>query len=126
MKIKLKKLANQVVVITGASSGIGLATARMAAAGGAQLVLAARSADALRALANEINGKKRGQALCVEADVGDQDDVRAIARAAIERFGGFDTWINNAGIGMYGKLEKIPIGDMRKLFETNFWGLVYG
>ena len=126
MKITLKKIADQVIVITGASSGIGLATARMAAARGARLVLAARSPEALKELSDELNRKNRDQALCVEADVGNPDDVRAIVRAAIGRFGGFDTWINNAGIGMYGKLEEIPIGDMRKLFETNFWGLVYG
>ena len=126
MKIRLKKIGKQVLVITGATSGIGLATARMAAARGARLVLAARSTEALQELSDEIYRNHRHQALCVEADVGKQDDVRAIVRAAVERFGGFDTWINNAGIGMYGKLEDIPIGDMRKLFETNFWGLVYG
>src|SRR5205823_2475646 len=62
----------------------------------------------------------------VVADVGKQEDVRAIARAAQDAFGGFDTWINNAGTGMYGRLEEISIDDMRRLFETNFWGLIYG
>jgi short-subunit dehydrogenase len=52
--------------------------------------------------------------------------VRAIAAKAQEAFGGFDTWINNAGIGMYGRLEEVAIEDMRKLFETNVWGLIYG
>lgn len=126
MKMKLKRIYQQVMVITGGSSGIGLATARMAAQKGATLVLAARSSGALQQLTDEINRKHRRQAISVEADVGNQKDVRAVARAAIERFGGFDTWINNAGIGMYGKLEEIPIDDMRKLFETNFWGLIYG
>jgi short-subunit dehydrogenase len=125
MKIKLKKLRDQTIVITGASSGIGLATARMAAQKGAKLVLAARSDGALRTLTEEIR-QKGGQAIYFEADVGNPDDVREIARAAIERYGGFDTWVNNAGIGMYGKLEDVDVEAMRKLFETNFWGLLYG
>ena len=125
MKIKLKKVREQVIVITGASSGIGLATARMAAQKGAKLVLAARSDGALRTLTDEIK-RKGGQAIHFEADVGNPEDVVDIARAAIERFGGFDTWVNNAGIGIYGKLEDADIEDMRKLFETNFWGLLYG
>jgi short-subunit dehydrogenase len=52
--------------------------------------------------------------------------VRRIAQAAQEQFGGFDTWVNNAGVSIYGKLLKISIEDMRRLFETNFWGVVYG
>ncbi len=125
MKVKLKNLEKQVMVITGASSGIGLATARMAAKRGARLVLAARSENALRQLTDEIN-RKGGKAVYVVADVSKQDNVREIARVAQEKFGGFDTWINNAGTGMYGKLEDIAIEDMRKLYETNVWGLIYG
>lgn len=125
MKVKLKKLKNQVIVITGASSGIGLATARMAAKRGAKLVLAARSENALRRLTNEIR-QGGGHAAYIVADVSRRADVQAIARKAINEFGGFDTWINNAGIGMYGKLEDVSVEDMRKLYETNFWGLVYG
>ena len=125
MAIKLKALKHQVVVITGASSGIGLATARIAAGRGAKLVLAARSRDALNALVDEI-GKAGGEALAVVADVAQEEDVARIAKAALDRFGGFDTWINNAGVGMYGRLEEIPVSEMRKLFDTNLWGLVYG
>src|SRR4051812_25881945 len=98
MKTKLKSLKDQVIVITGASSGIGLATARKAAEKGAKLVLAARSSGALQELTDEINRKRPGQAIFVEADVGVETDVSAIARNAIQRFGGFDTWINNAGV----------------------------
>ncbi len=125
MKLKLKKLQNQTVVITGASSGIGLTTARMAAERGAQLVLAARSEDALRELTNEIT-QGGGRAVFVVADVSQEADVRRIAETAVQHFGGFDTWVNNAATGMYGKLEEVAVDDMRKLFETNFWGLVYG
>lgn len=125
MTPKLKKLRDQVIVITGASSGIGLVTARMAAEKGARLVLAARSEDALRELTQEIE-QQGGRATYVVADVSRQEDVHNIARKALERFGGFDTWINDAGVSIYGKLTDIPIEDMRKLFETNVWGVIYG
>ncbi|TGE28407.1 SDR family oxidoreductase [Hymenobacter metallicola] len=125
MTPKLKKLSQQILVITGASSGIGLVTARMAAEKGAKLVVAARSEHALRQLCEEINDQG-GQAIYVVADVANQDDVRRIAQAAQAKFGGFDTWINDAGVSIYGKIEDVPVEDMRKLFETNVWGLIYG
>ena len=123
MSVTLKPLDRQVVVVTGASSGIGLTTARKAAERGARVVLAARSGDDLQHLAGEIG---RGQALAVEADVTNRDDVARIAREARDAFGGFDTWVNNAGAFLYGTLEDTPVEDMRQLFEVNLWGLVYG
>ena len=125
MGLKLKKLDEQVLVITGASSGIGLVTAREAARRGAKLVLAARSEDALRLLAEEIN-TQGGEAVYVVADVGREGDVRRIAETALERFGRVDTWVNNAGVSIYGKILDTPVEDMRRLYETNFWGVVYG
>lgn len=125
MKVNLKKLNEQVIVITGASSGIGLVTARQAAQQGAKLVLAARSEEALNQLCAEIT-QSGGQAIYVVADVCQEADVQYISQVAQQHFGGFDTWINNAGVSIYGKLEQVPVEDMRKLFETNFWGLVYG
>jgi short-subunit dehydrogenase len=125
MNIELKKLNKQTIVITGVSSGIGLVTARAAAKRGARLVLAARNERALRQLADEINGAG-GEAIYVAADVGKEGDVRRIAETALQHFGGFDTWINNAGVSIYGKLMEVPLEDMRQLFETNFWGVVYG
>jgi len=125
MRIALKPLSQQVVVITGASSGIGLVTARMAAKAGARVVLAARNAPALHRLAREIE-EQGGQALSVPTDVTHDNDVRRLADAAIRRFGGFDTWVNNAGISVYGRIEEVSLEDHRQLFETNFWGLVYG
>jgi short-subunit dehydrogenase len=125
MRVSLKTLPEQVMVITGASSGIGLVTARLAAAGGAKVVLAARNAPALYRLAREIE-EQGGQALAVPTDVTHDNDVRRLADAAIRRFGGFDTWVNNAGITIYGRIEEVSLEDQRQLFETNFWGLVYG
>jgi short-subunit dehydrogenase len=125
MKLHLKKLRDQVIVLTGASSGIGLVTARRAARRGARLVLAARSEDELRQLANEINAHG-GQAVAVAADVSHEEDVRRLAEAAQSRFGGFDTWVNNAGVTILGRLEEVSLEDMRRLFDINFWGIVYG
>lgn len=123
--VRLKKVGDQVIVIVGASSGIGLATARMAAKQGARLVLAARSENALRELVTEIHGAG-GDAIYVVADVTHEEDIQRIADTAIQNYGGFDTWINDVGVGMYGKITDIPISDMRSLFETNVWGMVSG
>ena len=125
MKPTLKKLSEQVLVITGASSGIGLTTARMAARRGARLVLASRNEQALKQLVAELQAAG-GEAVCVAADVGRYDDVQKIALVAVERFGGFDTWVNNAGVSVFGRLEDVAMEDHRRLFETNFWGVVHG
>jgi short-subunit dehydrogenase len=125
MGAQLKKLGEQTIVITGASSGIGLVTARMAARQGAKLVLAARSEDALRRLVDEIKAEG-GEAIYVVADVGQEQDVRRIRDAAIQHFGGFDTWVNNAGVSIYGRVLDVSMEDHRQLFETNYWGLVHG
>ncbi len=125
MRVRLKKLQDQIVVITGASSGIGLATAEMAVERGARVVLAARSGEELRALTARLNrhGKR---ATAIAADVADEAAVQRIADHAVAEFGGFDTWVNNAGISVYGRLTDVPMADKRRVFETNFWGLVYG
>jgi len=125
MNIHLKKLSDQVLVLTGATSGIGLVTARQAARRGARLVLAARSEAELRELENEITSRG-SQAVSVVADVGHQEEVQRIAAMARERFGGFDTWVNNAGVSLFGRLEEIDLADARRLFDTNFWGVVHG
>lgn len=125
MAISLKPLADQVIVITGASSGIGLVTARMAAQKGAKLVLAARNEEALRQLVDEICSQG-GQAIDVVADVGQEEDVNRLAERAIAEFGGFDTWVNNAGVSIFGGCMEVSIPDMKRMFDTNFWGVVYG
>ncbi|NYE59971.1 short-subunit dehydrogenase [Duganella sp. 1224] len=125
MAIRLKKLDQQVMVITGATSGIGLTTARMAAEKGARLVLAARDSNALDQLVAELRGQGR-EALAVPTDVGSRDEVTALGRAAVERFGRIDTWVNNAGVSIYGRHREVPLEDQRQLFQTNFWGVVHG
>lgn len=125
MKLELKKLSKQVVVITGASSGIGLTTARMAARRGAKLVLVARGEAALEQLAQELR-QEGCDAIWYAADVGKEAELKRAAERAIEHFGRIDTWINNAGVGIFGRNQQVSREDQRQLFETNFWGVVHG
>ena len=125
MTVKLKKVADQVIVITGASSGIGLATAEMAVERGARIVMAARSEDELREVVQRLNRNGK-RATYIAADVSDEAAVQRIADKAIAEFGGFDTWVNNAGVIRVRAAGRRPDDDHRRLFETNFWGVVYG
>jgi short-subunit dehydrogenase len=125
MKPTLKPLDQQVIVITGASSGIGLATAHAAATRGAALVLSSRNEEVLSEIVEQINAD-HGRAIFVTADVSDRAQVQRIADAAIARFGRIDTWINDAGLSIYGKLTEVSEADARRLFDINFWGVVNG
>jgi len=125
MRFKQKKIHEQVIVITGATSGIGLETARLAARSGARVVLAARNSQALKQVVDEIRARG-GKAISVPADVACLADVQYIADQAIAKYGRFDTWVNNAGVSMFGRLMEIPIEDERRLFDVNFWGVVNG
>jgi short-subunit dehydrogenase len=125
MAVDLKPLDQQVIVITGASSGIGLATALAAAEKGAKLVLAARAGQTLDEVCQRIK-TDGGQAIYVVADVGRREQVEHIAEATIQKFGRIDTWVNDAGVSIYGRLDEVSDEDNRRLFDTNFWGVVYG
>ena len=125
MRPDLKPLSSQALVITGATSGIGLATARAAAARGAKLLLVSRNEQALRALCEELRARG-GVADFVAADVGDLVVLETVARRADELYGGFDTWVNNAGVSIFGTIADTPLEDQRRLFDTNYWGVVHG
>jgi len=120
-----KPLSEQVVLITGASSGIGRRSAVRFASAGAKLVLVARSAEALQSLVEEIE-RDGGEAVAAPADVADFEQFKAASGTGIGRFGRIDTWVNNAGVGMYTKILETDVADDRRLFETNFWGIVNG
>ncbi len=108
------ELTDAVVLVTGASSGIGAATARAAADAGAKVVLAARRVDRIRALADELP-----DALAVETDVTRDGDLAALAAAALDRYGRIDVLINNAGQGLHEPLERVDPADFRAVLELN-------
>lgn len=122
---KHKPLREQVIVITGASSGIGLTTAEMAAKKGAKVVLTARTEEKLRKICENLRKKGRTVAY-IPADVGDPADVARVVHFAEQTYGRIDTWVNNAGLAIFGKLEAVEIKDAKRLFDTNFWGMVHG
>ncbi|HKT58799.1 MAG TPA: SDR family oxidoreductase, partial [Gemmatimonadales bacterium] len=118
-------LSTQCVVLTGASSGIGRCTARMLAALGARIVVTSRRADALESLVRDIEWGG-GQAIAVPGDVSREGDLRLVARAAVNRFGGIDTWVNNAGVYLQAPVEATTLDEYRRLLEVNFLGYVAG
>ena len=125
MPVELLPLHEQVMVITGASSGIGLVAASQAAARGASVVLAARNPRDLDHAVDEIR-RCGGRAVSVLADVADPRQVEAIGDAAIQAFGRIDTWVNNAAVSMYGRITDLRVDDMRRQMDVNYWGQVYG
>lgn len=125
MKGRRRKLSEQVWVITGGSSGIGRTTGRMAAERGAKVVLASRDADDLRQAVAVIQ-EAGGEATFVVCDVADPDAVRNVGETAVRTYGRIDTWFNNAGVSVYGRILDVPIEDARRIFDTNYWGVVNG
>jgi short-subunit dehydrogenase len=119
------RIEDSVVVITGASRGIGRATAQAFARRGAALLLAARREEVLDEVVAECEAAG-GQAIAVPTDVTDQDAVHALARQGIETHGRIDTWINNAGVTLFAPFEEAPPDVYRRVIETNLFGVVHG
>ena len=118
-------LENQVIVITGASSGIGRGTALGAARGGAKLVIAARGGEALDTARAEIEAAG-ASVIAVPTDVADDAQVDALARRAMEHFGRIDTWVNNASVSIYGDAVEVAPAEFRRVIEVDLMGTVHG
>ncbi len=123
--MKHKPLNEQVIVITGASSGIGLCTALLAAERGAQVVLLARSGQTLDEIVQAI-AVEGGRAHAMTVDVSDREALQRTLIEILTLHGRIDTWVNNAGVAIYGKLDQVTEADSKRLFEINFWGVVNG
>lgn len=123
--MSMDNIAGKVVVITGASSGLGEATARLLAAEGATVVLGARRLDRLQSLADELNNKG-GKALALATDVADRKQVQRLVDAAVQTYGRVDVMIHNAGIMPRAPLERRTIDDWDRTIDINIKGVLYG
>jgi NADP-dependent 3-hydroxy acid dehydrogenase YdfG len=117
-------LSGQVVAITGASSGIGEATALACARSGAAVALAARRADRIQALAERISGEG-GRAIAVPADVGEESQAQAFVQRAHDELGRLDVLVNNAGVMLLGPIENAPTEEWRQMIHVNVFGVLY-
>jgi NADP-dependent 3-hydroxy acid dehydrogenase YdfG len=118
-------IEGKVVVITGASSGLGEATARLLSAQGARVVLGARRVERIQALADEL-ASSGGKALAVATDVTDRAQVKALVDAAVQTYGRIDVMINNAGLMPHSPLERLKIDDWDQMIDVNIKGVLYG
>ncbi len=120
-----KNIDGKIVVITGASSGLGEAAARHLAALGAAVVLGARREDRIKALADEL-GAGGGKALAIATDVADRDQVKRLVDAAVERYGRIDVLLNNAGLMPLAPLERLEVDEWDQMIDVNLKGTLYG
>lgn len=120
-----ENIEGKVVVITGASSGLGEATARLLSAQGARVALGARRVERLQALAGELSGRG-GQAIAVATDVINRDQVKGLVEAAVRAFGRIDVMINNAGIMPQAPLERLKVDEWDQMIDVNIKGVLYG
>ncbi len=120
-----RPIAEQVVVITGASQGIGRETALQLATRGASVVVAARNQEALEELSRQVE-RIGGEVEAVVTDVADAEQVDRLAARAVERFGRIDTWVNNAGVSIYAPAERLEPDEMERLIQVNLLGQMYG
>jgi NADP-dependent 3-hydroxy acid dehydrogenase YdfG len=121
----MENIAGKVIVITGASSGLGEAAARLLSAEGAAVVLGARRADRLRSLAEELSAKG-GKALAVTTDVTRYEQVKALADTAVQTFGRIDVMLNNAGLMPQSLIENLKIEEWDRMIDVNIKGVLYG
>ncbi len=119
-------IEGKVVVITGASSGLGEATARLLSTQGANVVLGARRVDRLLSLADELNGNGGGNALAITTDVIYPDQVKRLVDATVQTYGRIDVMINNAGLMPQSPLERLKIDEWNQLIDVNIKGVLYG
>ena len=115
---------DKVIIVTGASSGIGLASAKLFGSYGARVVMAARSLEKMQALVPEVSSNP-DKVLCVRTDVSVEADCRALVEKTVEKFGGIDILVNNAGLSMRAMFKDLDLKVIRTLMEVNFWGTVY-
>lgn len=120
-----KNILNKVVIITGASSGIGEATAKLLAQGGAKVVLAARREERLHTLVNEIK-QGGGEAVAVKADVASAEDMQHVAEFVMEKYGRIDVLVNNAGIMPSSRMNELRVAEWDQMIDVNIKGVLYG
>lgn len=118
----MRSFLNKVIIITGASSGIGLASAQLFATKGAKLVLAARSEERLKEIEHQLSSQC--EVICVKTDVKKEDECKHLIDRAVERFGKIDILINNAGISMRATFLDLDLRVIEELMDVNFWGTV--